>query len=194
MERPARSFTRMTTVRGVSSHQSDGWDGTEDDVDWRAFRAQLVQSESNGSSTMNTEPSPHWAYDSGDFLERGSVVISLPSSDPIANDIDALNNQCYRKCIVLVLDISNDFIQGIILNRPTNIRVMDGMKFAISNVNEEVDSCTDASGSQWKVWFGGEALGPYSDSPQVMCLHSVQTDFAMAVSKMVLPGIYVRQL
>lgn len=187
------SFTRLA-IKGVHS-QSDERGSTKDDVDWRAFRAQLVQSESNGLSTISTEQSSHWAYDSGDFVEPGSVVVSIPSSDPVANDIDALNNQCYRKCIVLVLDITNDFIQGIILNRPTNIRVVDGMKFAIPHADDEVDTCTDSSdSSQWKVWFGGESLGPYSDSPQVMCLHSVQTDLAMDVSKVVLPGILVSEL
>jgi hypothetical protein len=169
-----------------------------DDVDWRAFRAQLVKSE-----TSNNEPpsidadtaSSHWAYDSGDFVEPGSVVISIPSSDPIADDIDALNNQCYRKCIVLVLEVKNDFIQGIILNRPTNICAVDGMKLVTpreENYDDNVlDSCADSPRSQWKVWFGGESFGPYSDSPQIMCLHSVQSNLALDVSNVVIPGILV---
>lgn len=161
-----------------------------DDVDWRAFRAQLVQSESTGS--INTDKST-WAYDSGDYVEPGSVIISIPSSDPKADDIDALNNQCYRKSIVLVLDVDDDFIQGIMLNRPTNIRVADGMKFLRPN-KESVNnnsSCGDSSTSRWKVWFGGESFGPYSDSPRVMCLHSVHTYLAISVSQVILPGIMV---
>ena len=163
----------------------------DDDVDWRAFRAQLVQSESTGS--ISTDKKSTWAYDSGDYVEPGSIIISIPSSDPRADDIDALNNQCYRKSIVLVLDVNDDFIQGIMLNRPTNIRVADGMKF-LRPKNERINnnySCGESSTNQWKVWFGGESFGPYSDSPRVMCLHSIQTELALSVSQVVLPGILV---
>jgi hypothetical protein len=197
------AFTLGGITRTVVQHTNDhsavaralskkNTENDEDDVDWRAFRAQLVQSETTGNTpSAETDKSTHWVYDSGDFVESGSIVLSIPSSDPIANTIDALTNVCYRKSIVLVLDVKSDFIQGIILNRPTNIRVMEGMKFVKSKEKRDDDSCSESYSSQWKVWFGGEALGPYSDSPQVMCLHSVQTDLALDVSKVVLPGILV---
>ena len=50
---------------------------------------------------------------------------------------------------------------------------------------------TPTTSARWKVWFGGEAGGPYSDYPQVMCIHSITTQEAMAVSTAVLPGIFV---
>ena len=56
---------------------------------------------------------------------------------------------------------------------------------------EEASSDAQAHSARWKVWFGGEVGGPYSDYPQVMCLHSVSTDMARSVSDAVLPGIYV---
>ncbi|KAL3783979.1 hypothetical protein HJC23_013359 [Cyclotella cryptica] len=191
----SRSLSQQNIEDDLNNeNESNG--NTNEDLDWRAFRAQLVRSEQHGNSSIdqkNCNESTHWAYDSGDFVERGSVVISIPSSDPVADDIDALNNQCYRKSIVLVLDVKSDFIQGIILNRPTNIRVMEGMKFLCPGNAEgyenEIESCGGWSPQQWKVWFGGEALGLYSDSPQVMCLHSVQTDLASRVSEVVLPSI-----
>ena len=107
----ARTTCNSFTVSSLS-HLRYSKDSTQDDIDWRAFRAQLVHSESNDSSTTNMDKIEHWAYDSGDFVEPGSVVISIPSSDETANDMDALNNQCYRKCILLVLDIKTNFIQG----------------------------------------------------------------------------------
>ncbi|KAL3793176.1 hypothetical protein ACHAW5_001404 [Stephanodiscus triporus] len=48
-----------------------------------------------------------------------------------------------------------------------------------------------AGGSRWKVWFGGEVGGPYSDRPRVLCLHSPKTDASVEVSDPVLPGISV---
>ncbi|KAL3806066.1 hypothetical protein ACHAXA_011708 [Cyclostephanos tholiformis] len=42
---------------------------------------------------------------------------------------------------------------------------------------------------RWKVWFGGEVGGPFSDNPRVVCLHSLSTDAASDVSDPVLPGI-----
>mmetsp|Transcript_9595 Transcript_9595/g.21642 ORF Transcript_9595/g.21642 Transcript_9595/m.21642 type:complete len:685 (-) Transcript_9595:104-2158(-) len=186
------------------------------DEDWREFRAQLVRSENDNdvdsSTKRNYSPDrkkdeDHWAYETGDFVERGSIVISVPSSNEFLNDVDALNNICYRKSIVLVLDVGPNFIQGIVLNRPTNIGVKEGMQFVQPGHGEvfedEMGSCLgdnceiDDDGTptthsaRWKVWFGGEVGGPYSDYPQVICLHSVTTDSAMAVSDRVLPGIFV---
>ena len=180
-----------SNIKEDLSEDSEFNDNINDDLDWRAFCAQLVRSKQNDPIDPNSKDSSHWAYDSGDLIERGSVVISIPSSDPIAKDIDTLNNQCYRKSIILVLDVKPDFIQGIILNRPTNIRVVEGMKLVRP---EEEEACGDGgSSSRWKVWFGGEALGLYSDFPKIMCLHSLQTKLALDVSEVVLPGILVSE-
>jgi len=176
------------------------------DEDWRDFRAQLVRSENNNEDDnipkedKQPEDNDHWAYDTGDFVERGSIVLSIPSTNQYLNNIDILNNISYRKSIVLVLDVSPYFIQGIILNRPTNIgvkdgnEVMDGLMQFIQPGHGEVfenelgnclgESCeldydgNDISGSakRWKVWFGGEVNGPYSseflfDIVHILCLN-----------------------
>ncbi|KAL7529746.1 hypothetical protein ACHAXR_003134 [Thalassiosira sp. AJA248-18] len=204
------SLRPLRSDLGVSSSKNDGSPGTGTvDEDWRDFRAQLVRSENNNVDTPKPDKKKdedHWAYETGDFVERGSVVISVPSSNKFLNDVDALNNICYRKSIVLVLDVGPNFIQGIVLNRPTNIGVKEGMQFVQPGHGEvfenDMGSClgdnceVDEDGApshsaRWKVWFGGEVGGPYSDYPQVMCLHSLVTDSAMAVSQAVLPGIYV---
>ena len=162
--------------------------GGDVEDDWRDFRAQLVRSEKADANTKQKEKQKqkddddvHWAYDSGDFVERGSVVLSVPSSNPFLDDVDSLNSICYRKSIVLVLDVNSKFIQGIVLNRPTAIGVkegVDGMQFVQPGHGEVFENeigLGDGSMSvphRWKIWFGGEVGGPYSDYPQVMCLHS----------------------
>ena len=175
------------------------------DEDWRDFRAQLVRSENNNDSDddipKDKQPSDndHWAYDTGDFVERGSIVLSIPSTNPYLNNIDILNNISYRKSIVLVLQVSPYFIQGIILNRPTNIGVKDGndvedglMQFVQPGHGEvfenELGNClgenceldygndvNDISAKRWKVWFGGEVNGPYSS--ELLCTSCVSICF-----------------
>ena len=212
LPRPWKDFTTFISKDDADwCEESTSNNNIREDEDWRAFRAQLVRSESNnniegsritsfmgGGDDKEELPigSTRWAYDTGDFVERGSIVLSVPSSDAIANDIDALNNQCYRKCMVLVLDVRQDFIQGVILNRPTNIGVKEGMKFVRPGHGElfedEIGFSSDGGAAhRWKVWFGGEVGGPYSDYPQMVCLHSVMTDLGKQLSEVVLPGILV---
>ena len=65
--------------------------GGDVEDDWRDFRAQLVRSEKADANTKQKEKQKqqddddddvHWAYDSGDFVERGSVVVSVPPQTP----------------------------------------------------------------------------------------------------------------
>ena len=190
------------TAKHLSNTPLSG-DNVEDD--WRDFRAQLVRSEKDDKNANKKQKEKqklqddddddvHWAYDSGDFVERGSVVLSVPSSNPFLDDVDSLNSICYRKSIVLVLDVNSKFIQGIVLNRPTAIGVkegVDGMQFVQPGHGEVFENEIGLGAHRWKIWFGGEVGGPYSDYPQVMCLHSVKTDIAKSVSDVVIPGIFV---
>lgn len=193
-----RRAATVTTLLISSSSKEDMVNSTSasDEEDWRYFRTKLVQSENKSISKTPKKDSnnnDNWAYDTGDFVERGSIVLSVPSSNSFLNDVDALNNICYRKSIVLVLDVSPNFIQGIVLNRPTNIGVSESMEFVQPGHNEVVENemgLGSSSSEKWKVWFGGEVGGPYSDYPQVMCIHSIESDVAMAVSSTVLSGIY----
>ncbi|KAL9180208.1 hypothetical protein ACHAXT_008178 [Thalassiosira profunda] len=206
---PLRGNSALAAI--ASKEEGDAGSGAVED-DWREFRAHLVQSESDDDTNAPSKRpdkekgEEHWAFETGDFVERGSIVVSVPSSDAFLNDVDALNNICYRKSIVLVLDVGPNFIQGIVLNRPTNIGVREGMQFVQPGHGEvyedELGACLGEncdvdeggeihSAARWKVWFGGEVGGPYSDYPQVMCLHSVASESAAAVSDVVLPGIFV---
>lgn len=203
-------------IHGLSRHSNEAdalasmmhlskLDGDNVEDDWRDFRAQLVRSEKRDTTTSSKDrqqDEDHWAYETGDFVERGSIVLSVPSSSSFLDDVDSLTSICYRKSIVLVLDASPDFIQGIVLNRPTNIGVKEGwndgvMQFVQPGHGEIFDNEIGLGGEtnsrphRWKIWFGGEVNGVYSDSPQVMCLHSVRSDMAKSVSNAVIPGIYV---
>jgi len=201
LSRHNKAAAPLTTMHLSKKSPLDG-ENVEDD--WRDFRAQLVRSENRDTTTNpqdREQDEEHWAYETGDFVERGSIVISVPSSCAFLDDVDSLNSICYRKSIVLVLDASANFIQGIVLNRPTNIGVKEGadgmMQFVQPGHGEMFDNEIGLGGEtqngphRWKIWFGGEVNGVYSDSPQVMCLHSVVSDTAQSVSDVAIPGIYL---
>ena len=196
-------YTPNLSRRAASSAVKLSKETNEDD--WRDFRAQLVRSENKDSTSIHPQDSQdeeHWAYETGDFVERGSVVLSVPSSCSFLDDVDSLNSICYRKSIVLVLEASAGFIQGIILNRPTNIGVKEGadglMQFVQPGQGELFENEIGFLGGdthnpphRWKIWFGGEVNGVFSDNPQVMCLHSIPTEMARSFSDEVIPGIYI---
>ena len=193
-------------VRRLASKDHDAPDRTLDD--WRDFRAALVSGET-GQSSNDSGSHEQWAYETGDYVERGSIVLSVPSSNSYLDTVDSLNSICYRKAIVLVLDAGPRFIQGIVLNRPTNVGVREGldgnsMELCRPGHGElvvELGSCIgdgcdldkvdgDIKSARWKVWFGGECGGLFSDDPQIICLHTVGTKLATSLSSEVLPGIY----
>lgn len=196
------------TVRGLASKDHDVPDRTLDD--WRDFRAALVSGESGSGQSSNNSGrnDEQWAYETGDYVERGSIVLSVPSSNAYLDTIDSLNNICYRKAIVLVLDAGSRFIKGIVLNRPTNVGVREGfdgnsMELCRPGHGElvvELGSCIgdgcdlqteeEVKSARWKVWFGGECGGLFSDDPQIICIHTIGTRLATSLSSEVLPGIY----
>ena len=124
--------------------------------DWRSFRAKLVRSEQaededvDGIGSLFSET---WAYDSGNIIEQGSVILG-----GVEQDFGfGLRQQYFHKVAILVLDHDPaTFTKGIILNRPTDLWY------------------EDAFGVKWKVWFGGDVQGLDSNHPDVICLHSLQ--------------------
>ena len=204
---PANRFGRALeqTARSLASKDHDAPDRTLDD--WRDFRAALVCGET-GQSSNNSGSNEQWAYETGDYVERGSIVLSVPSSNAYLDTIDSLNSICYRKAIVLVLDAGPRFIQGIVLNRPSNVGVREGMggnsmelcRPGHGELVVELGSCIgdgcdlqteeEVKSARWKVWFGGECGGLFSDDPQIICLHTIDTKRATSLSCEVLPGIY----
>lgn len=95
-----------------------------------------------------------WAYDSGKVIEQGAVILGGVEQDYGFG----LRQQYFHKAAILVLDHEeNTFTKGIILNRPTDITLLD-------DVNE---------GVSWKVWFGGDVQGITSPTPEYVCLHTI---------------------
>lgn len=135
------------------------------EMDWRDVRAKLViqysQGEdattgsSNSTAVVTQKSMPaittdRWAYDSGDVVEIGSLIVSHPSQDSACG---GLRQQHFHKCIVLVIEHSPEGTKGIILNRPTN-----------QNINDEHQN-------DWKFWFGGDTQGIGSEDESLGCLY-----------------------
>ena len=198
------SAASATTGGGARTDDDDDDRGKTTTAAAAAARDDCVNENENDGRGRAGAPLRRWAYETGDLIERGTIVVSVPSSDAFLDDVDSLESACYRKSIVLVLDVGNDYIRGIVLNRPTAICVGEGMRFVRPGRGEvyedELGGCLGddcelmgpggGGGGRWKVWFGGEVGGPYSDRPRVVCLHSLSATAAADVSDPVLPGIH----
>jgi len=89
--------------------------GGENEEDWRNFRAKLVMkyrqedlSDTTSTITNNNDDSSSsihgngWAYESGQTVEIGSIILSRPP-DPIIDGACGLAQQYFHKSIILVL-------------------------------------------------------------------------------------------
>lgn len=192
-----------TTGRPTSSFPASASDGGEDDEDWRDFRAKLVMShrenESEGpadsipadnSTTATrtrdqskTESSHHWAYESGDAIEVGSIILACPEQDFGYG----LRQQYFHKCLVLVTyHDERSFTKGIILNRPTDLIFGDE-----DLCNADGSPLEDTRpGRKWRTMYGGEVKGLDSDDPEQTVLHCLASDAAKEVSTKVLNNLY----
>lgn len=169
-----------------------------DEEDWRNFRAKLVmqyRQEESGISSPNLDRDDNtssslndaWAYESGDTIEKGSIVLSRHPEEVQTKDPESgLTQQYFHKSIILVLDhIENVYTKGIILNRPTNLLLSDD-DFVNADGSPLEGSSQD---NKWKVWFGGEVNGILSDDPEIICLHSLDNEFSDQESNVVMKGI-----
>ncbi|CAJ1961075.1 unnamed protein product [Cylindrotheca closterium] len=104
-----------------------------------------------------------YAYDSGDMIEQGSVILG-----GVEQDFGfGLRQQYFHKCVLLLVDHEEStFTKGIILNRPTDMVLDD-------DVNP---------GKKWRVWFGGDVQGLDAKKPDIVCLHSLQNPKAISAS------------
>lgn len=178
---PRHAATRMTLFS-----QKDADDSTYED--WRDFRAKLVLGEqqqdgkgsearkqdvSSSKQTDNVSSLPQqWAYESGQIIEPGSVILSKPRPDFGYG----LRQQYFQKSVILVLSHDESFFtRGIILNRPSNMILSE--------------SDTERKSGEWRVWFGGECQGMNDDDMEIVCLHSIESNAAEKVSTQVIKGI-----
>jgi hypothetical protein len=119
--------------------------------------------------------SDHWAYDSGNVVETGAVILG-----GVEQDFGfGLRQQYFHKAAILVLDHDEGkFTKGIILNRPSDRVLTDPENPSV----------------QWRVWFGGDVQGLDSVMPDFVCLHSLKDAKATEVSTQVMKDIKVRGL
>ena len=128
-------------------------------MDWRDFRAKLVlqeqqQNTTAATPTTTTQPTS-WAYESGDVIEKGSLIVSHPSQDFACG---GLRQQYFYKSVVLVVEHSPSFTKGLILNRPTD------------------QTLKDDHGEAWPLWYGGDVQGIDSDNESFLCLHRLNSN------------------
>ncbi|KAL7536371.1 hypothetical protein ACHAXR_007124 [Thalassiosira sp. AJA248-18] len=188
---PSSSFPRKLSLS--SSAGDDGIVGDEDESapsldgdDWRAFRARLVLGGQDGGGN-NTTSSSSWAYDSGNAIEAGSIILAKVEPD---FDYFGLTQQYFHKSVMLVTyHKEGEFTKGIILNRPTNLHLGDE-----DFLDEDGEPYLEAGGenrteNSWRMWFGGDVRSLYSDDTEVICIHSIDTELARNVSEDLLNNV-----
>ncbi len=163
--------------------------------DWREFRARLVMRSSDREASSDdigsTFTTTTWAYDSGFLIEPGSII--LAKADPKFSYF-GLNQQYFHKSVMLVTHHDEkSFTKGIILNRPTNLFLGDedflnenGDPFILDNgrMNEQKNEI-----DEWRIRYGGDVHGLYSDDPEIICLHSINSEVAKNVSQEVMKNV-----
>ena len=180
---------RKTATIVFASSQESNEDETGGE-DWRDFRAKLVMGEkmaesSSDSSTststaISDDSSSSWAYDAGDVIEKGSIILS--SLEQAFGH--GLNQQYFHKSVILVVEHDeNVFTKGIILNRPTDLFLSD-KDFKFDDGSRP--PAEGAKKNKWRVWFGGDVQWIDSDRPELIVLHSLQSEAAREVSTSVL--------
>uniref|UniRef100_A0A7S3DWK4 Uncharacterized protein n=1 Tax=Entomoneis paludosa TaxID=265537 RepID=A0A7S3DWK4_9STRA len=181
----------------LDSLRDDNPDRDDDDnSDWRAFRAKLVQQQQQSSNNNNNNDDPSsWTYNAGLLVEKGSLLISRVESSLGCHD---LRQPYFAKCVILIIDHDDTnseeaFTQGIILNRPSNLQLQnqdivyvdeEGNPLFEQDENED----DDKSDMSWNMFFGGDIAGLYDANPMISCLHNITTDAAQSVSDPILPG------
>ena len=216
-DRKPSSFGRLYSLDPKGDNDETTKDGEEEEEDWRAFRARLVMNEaldnsSSSSSSKSTpttsspsEPLSSWTYDTGTFVEQGSIVISRVESSLGCHD---LRQPYFGKCVILIVEHTPEFTQGIILNRPSNIMLNDndiiydlddgddggsGDGDDPADFNDLLCATDESNGCSWSMSFGGDISSIYdSENPLIVCLHNLtNSELAQSVSDTILPGVYI---
>lgn len=118
--------------------------------------------------------------DSVEELQEGSLILSRVESSLGCHD---LRQPYFHKAIVLVLDHDpNDFTQGVLLNRASDLVLQSSDIVYVDDDDDDDDERPSPPSSSWRIHFGGDIGGWYEEDPQLLCLHGIATDAALAVS------------
>ena len=141
-------------------------------------------------------------------IQEGTIVLSRVESRLGCHDL----KQTYlHKAVVLIIDHDpDDFTQGIILNRASDLILLDrDIVYYEEGSNEEEKNDTAAheittamnvdnnnnnnnsSSTSWRIHFGGDIGGWYEETPQLLCLHGIKSDTALAVSDPIFDGVFI---
>ena len=161
-------FTTGRQEDSVLSLSSNSFDENDDegedlneDLDWRDVRAKLVmqyraeQKDRDDDNEGKPNNENGWAYEAGDAVETGQLIVSTPSQDFCVGGLK--QQYFYKSCVLIVEHEPNVFTRGLILNRATDSRTVK-----------------DEYGNDWKVRYGGPMQGMDStDTNDVsfFCLH-----------------------
>eukprot|EP00536_Pseudo-nitzschia_multiseries_P003839 jgi/Psemu1/8665/gm1.8665_g len=115
------------------------------------------------SSAKTTKANNRWAYDAGDLIEVGSLIVSHPSQD-----WRGLQKQHFHKCIILVIEHSREGTKGIILNRKLQLQGTNGDNDNNNNNNNNDDNDNK---NNWNSYFGGNTQGMGSEDESLGCLY-----------------------
>lgn len=175
----------------------------EEEEDWRAFRARLVRNEGSISGS-NLDSDSSWVINTGSLVEKGSIVISRVESSLGCHD---LRQPYFCKCVILIVDHDEDFTQGIILNRPSNLDLNDQDIMYVDDegnplidetidhddddTNDKSDSTIDPNGNSWRMFFGGDIADLYDANPMITCLHNLTSEEAESISDPLLPNLFL---
>ncbi len=191
-----RFLAKSDNNQDEEDYNDDAISDTIDVDDWRAFRAQLVAgNQDDGSGDNIKTSSSSYAYDSGNMIEKGSIILAKVEPDFC---YFGLNQQYFHKSVMLVTyHEENEFTKGIILNRPTNL-FLDDEDFLDDDGEPyfKADSKNGAGNdaNSWRIWFGGDVRGLYADDSEggteIVCLHSIQTELAHNVSEEILKNVF----
>jgi putative AlgH/UPF0301 family transcriptional regulator len=137
-------------------------------------------------------------------IQEGTIVLSRVESRLGCHDL----KQTYlHKAVVLIIDHDpDDFTQGIILNRASDLILHDrDIVYYEEGSDEEendtaaheittamnVDGNNNSSSTSWRIHFGGDIGGWYEETPQLLCLHGIKSDTALAVSDPIFDGVFI---
>jgi putative AlgH/UPF0301 family transcriptional regulator len=131
-------------------------------------------------------------------IQEGTIVLSRVESRLGCHDL----KQTYlHKAVVLIIDHDpDDFTQGIILNRASDLILHDrdivyyeeGSDDTTTNVDDDNNnSLSSSSSTSWRIHFGGDIGGWYEETPQLLCLHAIKSDTALAVSDSIFDGVFI---
>lgn len=177
----------------------------DDDDEWRAFRAKLVQSglpsvydnepsdEATGAAASPGENEPkkgRYAYECTPLVEVGSILLSIPTTDLC----QALEQQYWHRAVVLITKVSEDPLKGDLETVPDDQLAQGANRGRWSyrgvllnrftdlafdqQTEEEVRSMSENKGSYWNIQRGGDLLGLDTSDGQTefTCLHHGRSD------------------